>query len=107
MASRPVVLTLSEVVDKSLIPDQRTKMWAPVGFDKCNKTGYKGRIGIYEAILMDQDVEKIVQSSASDREIWQVAKKQALLSMKQDGVIKVLSGITSLEELERVINLTD
>jgi type IV pilus assembly protein PilB len=106
-AQQEIETTLSEVEDKKLIPEERSRMWVAVGCDKCNKTGYKGRIGIYEAILMDKEVEVAVQSSASDREIWQVAKKQGLLTMKQDGVIKVLSGITSLEELERVISLTD
>ena len=106
-AQNEIETTLQSIEDKSLMPEQRSKMWLPVGCDKCNKTGYKGRLGIYEAILMDLEVEKAVQSSATDREIWQVAKKQGLLTMKQDGVIKVLAGITSLEELERVINLTD
>ncbi|MDB5238836.1 MAG: pilB1 [Candidatus Parcubacteria bacterium] len=106
-AQQEIETTLADVEDKTLIPAERGKIWSAVGCEKCNKTGYKGRIGIYEAILMDQEIEKVVQSSASDREIWQAAKKQGLLTMKQDGVIKVLQGITSLEELERVITLTD
>ena len=89
------------------MPENQTKLWRPVGCDRCNHTGYKGRIGIYEAILMNENIEKAVSMSASDREIWQAAKGQGLLTMKQDGVIKVLSGITSMEELERVISLTD
>jgi type IV pilus assembly protein PilB len=82
-------------------------MWSAAGCDKCNKTGYKGRVGIYEAILMDERIEKAVQASQSDREIWLAARGQGLLTMKQDGVLKVLSGMTSLEELERVISITD
>jgi len=99
--------TVNGIEDQSAIPADRSKMWTPVGCDKCNHTGYKGRIGIYEAILMNKTVELAVQRSSSDREIWESAKGQGILTMKQDGVLKVLAGITSLEELERVITLTD
>lgn len=99
--------TLVDVFDKSLIPTDRTKIWAAVGCDKCNNTGYKGRVGVYEAILMDQNIEKAVQSGASDREIWAAAASQGLLTLKQDGVIKALAGVTSMEEVERVIAITD
>ncbi len=99
--------TVNGIEDKSAIPADRSKMWTPVGCEKCNHTGYKGRIGIYEAILMNKTVEEAVQRSSSDREIWDAAKGQGILTMKQDGVLKVLAGITSLEELERVITLTD
>ncbi len=95
------------VEDKSLLPENRTEMWTSVGCEKCNLTGFKGRTGVYEAILMNQKVEAAVQNNSSDREIWDAAKGQGLLTMKQDGVIKILNGITSLAELERVISLTD
>ena len=98
---------MNGIEDKSVIPADRSKMWTSVGCDKCNHTGYKGRIGIYEAILMNRSVELAVQKSSSEREIWEAAKGQGILTMKQDGVLKILAGITSLEELERVITLTD
>jgi type IV pilus assembly protein PilB len=99
--------TINSIEDKSVIPNDRSKMWTAVGCDKCNHTGYKGRIGIYEAIIMNKSVEDAVTRAASDREIWEAAKGQGILTMKQDGVLKVLAGITSLDELERVITLTD
>lgn len=98
---------LSSIFDKSLIPADHSKMWVGVGCDKCNKTGYKGRIGVYEAILMNQAIEKAVQMSSSDREIATAATDQGILTMKQDGVLKVLAGVTSMEELERVIALDE
>lgn len=106
-AKREIDTAVDSIEDKSLIPTDRSKIWTAVGCDKCNHTGYKGRIGIYEAILMNPAVEQAVQSSSSDRDIWIAAKGQGILTMKQDGVLKVLQGITSLDELQRVIALED
>ena len=94
-------------MDKSLVPADRSKMWVAVGCEKCNKTGYKGRVGVYEAVLTDQKVEDAVESNPSEREIWAAAKSQGILTMKQDGVLKILKGMTSLAELERVIAMED
>jgi type IV pilus assembly protein PilB len=99
--------TVNVIQDKSLVPTERTKMFVSVGCDKCNNTGYKGRVGIYEAILTNKKIEDAVEMNPSEREIWAAAQDQGILTMKQDGVLKILSGITSLDELRRVISLTD
>jgi len=84
-----------------------SKVKTSVGCDKCNFSGYKGRTGIYEAILTDESIEKIVREDPSQREINSIAINQGILNMKQDGVIKVLKGITSISELSRVIDLSE
>lgn len=99
--------TVSEIEDRSAVPEDRSKMWTHAGCEKCNHTGYKGRIGVYEAIRTDKKIEDAIELNPSEREIWAAAKGQGILTMKQDGTLKVLAGITSLEELERVIALTD
>ena len=98
---------IGEIEDKNLVPQDRSKIWESTGCEKCNNTGYKGRIGIYEAILIDEKIENAVESNPSEREIWSAAKGQGILTMKQDGILKVLQGITSVSEIERVIALTD
>lgn len=98
---------INTIQDKVLIPTDRTKMFVAVGCEKCNKTGYKGRVGIYEAILTNKKIEDAVEMNPSEREIWAAAQDQGILTMKQDGVLKILSGVTSLDELRRVISLTD
>ncbi len=98
---------LATIVDPTLVPKEYNKIWTAEGCDVCNHTGYKGRIGIYEAILMDENIEKAVKTNSSDHEIWEIAKAQGILTMKQDGALKILQGITSLEELERVISIQD
>jgi type IV pilus assembly protein PilB len=106
---------LAGIEDKSLIPANAAnsdsanpiKIFTAVGCEKCNKTGFKGRVGVYEAIMTDQKIEDAVEINPSEREIWAAAKGQGFLTMKQDGALKVLQGITSLEEIERVISLAD
>jgi type II secretory ATPase GspE/PulE/Tfp pilus assembly ATPase PilB-like protein len=97
---------LATVEDKSYLTGlDMEHMWEPVGCEKCNMLGYKGRIGIHEAILMDENIEMVVKENPSEREIKKAALKQGLLTLNQDGILKVLNGTTSIEELERVIDI--
>jgi len=80
-------------------------LWRPKGCEKCNNTGYKGRIGIFEAILTDENVERATIQNPSEREIKKAGLGQGILDMRQDGVIKILQGTTSFEELERVVDM--
>ena len=94
------------IPDKDYLKDiDTTHIWQSVGCDKCNMTGFKGRIGIHEVIKMDYDIELVVRENSSEREIKKVASKQGLLDLRQDGILKVLSGITTLDELRRIIDI--
>ena len=73
--------------------------------DACGGIGYKGRIGIYEVIVATEEIRALVLKTPNQIEIVERAKNQGTLSMAEDGIIKVLGGITSLEELERVVEL--
>lgn len=88
-------------------PDAPFKFFTPVGCDKCNGTGFRGRMGIFETIKTDEAIEKIISSNPSEREIKRVAKTQGILSMRQDGAVKILNGITSYEEVLSVVDLTE
>lgn len=97
---------LATIVDKTYLDGiQMTKIWQAVGCAKCHNTGYKGRIGIYEAIISDASIEEVVEMNPSEREIKKAAAVQNLLDMTQDGVLKILSGITTLDELGRVVDM--
>jgi type IV pilus assembly protein PilB len=99
---------IKQIID-SLPKDQgytgELKNFEAVGCAECNNTGYKGRIGIYEAVKTDEAVENIILDNPSEREIRKAARPQGILTMSQDGIVKVLTGITSLDELERVVDL--
>lgn len=96
---------LNSITDKNEIPAEHASRFKPVGCEKCHMTGYIGRIGIYEGILTDENINKAIEYSTSEADIQKAASTQGILTMSQDGIIKVLSGTTSLEELERVIDL--
>lgn len=81
-------------------------MFVPSACELCNNTGYKGRIGVFEAILSDKKVEEALEMNPSEREIKEAASHQGILDMAQDGVIKILQGMTSLEEVRRVVDLS-
>lgn len=75
------------------------------GCEKCNK-GYKGRLGIYEAVLMDEHLEKALRNEyPSEREVKEAVIPQKVLTLKEDAVIKVLKGVTTLEEIGKVVDL--
>lgn len=88
---------------EGVMPD---KMYSPVGCPECSGLGYKGRTGIYEAILIDKAIEDAVIKNPSERDIRDAATPQKLLTLAQDGILKVLSGTTSIEELARVVDLS-
>ncbi len=83
------------------------KLFSAAGCEKCNSTGYSGRIGIFEAIKTDEAIEKIMPENPSERGIKKIASTQGILSMRQDGVIKMLTGITSFEEVRSVVDLSE
>ena len=68
----------------------------------CNFTGYRGRVGIFEAIVMDDEMEKFLLKNPSIGAFREEAIKKGMVTMHQDGLIKVLEGITTIEEVERI-----
>ncbi|MFA6416047.1 MAG: GspE/PulE family protein [Candidatus Paceibacterota bacterium] len=82
-----------------------TEIYEPGACPLCNQTGYKGRLGVFEAVLMDQAVAAIADKNPDEREIRIAAKPQGILDMRQDGIVRVINGITSLAELGRVVDL--
>jgi len=96
------------IVDKKYLAGlDFNNIYEAVGCKECNFTGFKGRTGIYEAILTDEKIESLVKENPSEREINKASQDQGILNMKQDGVIKILQGITSVDELRRVIDLEE
>jgi type IV pilus assembly protein PilB len=78
--------------------------YAADGCAECNGIGYKGRVGIYEIFVVSKEVEGLIlQGNASEYDVEDTAKKQGMITMVQDGLIKAAQGMTSVEEVFRVI----
>jgi type IV pilus assembly protein PilB len=74
------------------------------GCPKCSGLGLKGRIGLYELFQMDEEINAVIQTAGlSEYKIQELAKTQGMVTMVQDGLLKALDGITSVEEVYRVI----
>ena len=91
--------------EKDEIKEIPKQLYEAVGCAECNNTGYKGRIGIHEGIMSTEKIENIIATGPSEREIREAAADQKLINMKQDGILKVLKGITTIDELERVVDI--
>ena len=90
--------------DKSLIPEKIETAWEPVPAS-ADDTGYKGRIGLYEAIFMDDELANFLRDNPPENEIAKLTAKQGYLTMAQDGILKALAGITSLSEVADTVDL--
>lgn len=80
----------------------QTKVCVPVGCESCAQTGYRGRMGIHELLLMNDAVRHEVLKKSSSEQIYRVAREHGLVNMFEDGFGKVLQGLTSLAEVLRV-----
>ncbi|HQA63836.1 MAG TPA: GspE/PulE family protein, partial [bacterium] len=82
---------------------EQLKFYQGAGCENCQGLGYKGRIGIYEIMPIDGEIEnKITKGDLSEYEIKALAKEKGVVTMAQDGLLKALDGITSVEEVFRV-----
>jgi general secretion pathway protein E len=80
-----------------------TTVYKGTGCHLCANTGYRGRIGIFEMLIMSDDIKKMLVKNAGINEIRDLAVHEGMLTMKRDGLIKVREGITTLEELTQSI----
>lgn len=80
-------------------------LYQAVGCEACNQTGYKGRMGVFEAIFMDPAVEEVVIRDPREHVILEAARPQGIPTMAEDGADKVLRGETTLAELARMVEL--
>jgi type II secretory ATPase GspE/PulE/Tfp pilus assembly ATPase PilB-like protein len=78
------------------------KLYKAVGCDKCNNTGYKGRVGLHELMVADDDVKKLIQERARVAELFSAAVEGGMRTLKMDGMEKVMMGMTDLKMVRQV-----
>lgn len=91
-----------EVFDPTVLHNPKLMFLKPVGCSKCSTTGYKGRKGLFEIFTVQDEIEKLVLAGADTLTIKDAALKQGMTTIAQDGYLKVIEHITTIEEVERV-----
>ncbi len=98
------VAAVSEKLGYGTLPVANSKSFTLVKGIESEETpgGYKGRAGLYETIAVDEDIQKLIVAHATSGDIMRVAKMKGAITMRQDGVLKALTGVTTFEEVNRV-----
>ncbi|MBI4992400.1 MAG: type II/IV secretion system protein [Candidatus Harrisonbacteria bacterium] len=94
------IKSLPERVDRN--DYKEIDVYEPKGCEKCRSAGYKGRVGIYELLMVTKEIEQLMSKGGGELEIVEYAMKQGMVTMQQDGVLKVIGGLTTLDEVEKV-----
>lgn len=101
-ATLEVTENIKKILGKFLPPDKSMKLYKGSGCQFCSNTGYLGRVGIFEVLVLTDRIAKLVLEHASSNTIEEEAVAQGMITLKQDGYLKVLEGVTTLEEVLRV-----
>ncbi len=91
------------LIDIGFAPEEakKIKIYEPKGCDKCNNTGYKGRIALFEVMEIDEEIKEQILIGASTSELRQKAKEKGMITLRMSGIEKVKQGLTSIEEVVR------
>ncbi len=87
--------------------DWKGEIYRHVGCEVCDNTGYKGRLAIMELFKMDTDIDELIARRATGREIKEAARRRGFRSLAEDAIARVLAGDTDIDEISRIVDLTD
>ncbi|MBT7007124.1 type II/IV secretion system protein [Candidatus Falkowbacteria bacterium] len=90
-----------ELIKKYKLDDPNTQFTYGKGCDACNKTGYQGRLGIYEILQMNDEIKKLIMENANASTVQKKAIEMGMLPMIEDGILKVIDGLTTIDEIIR------
>ncbi len=96
------IKNMSPQVKKDVKIKTPLKIWEAKGCKKCNNSGFSGRIGLFEILSMTSQLVDVISKEPSEEEILKEAKRQGMITMRQDGILKVLNGTTTIQEIIRV-----
>jgi type IV pilus assembly protein PilB len=100
---RPDPAQLAEAGFPEYLWGEIGEMFRPVGCSNCAKTGFRGRLGLYEVMPMSEEIERLIVDRAPSDQIRRSAQQDGMISLRQDGLEKVRLGVTSIEEILRVV----
>ena len=74
-------------------------MYRPVGCDRCRGKGYKGRAGVYEVMPVSEEMQRVIMNNGTEVDIMNMAYQEGMVDLRHAGLLKVMQGLTSLEEV--------
>jgi len=100
---KPANVPVQTLIDVGFAPDEakQVKIFEPNGCEKCSSTGYKGRVGLFEVMEIDEELREQVMVGASTAELRQKAKEKGMLTLRLSGIEKIKAGDTSIDEVLR------
>ncbi|MDO4831417.1 MAG: ATPase, T2SS/T4P/T4SS family [Clostridia bacterium] len=101
--SREELLKIIPDLDTNEYPQEEFTLYRPKGCITCNNTGYKGREAVFEFLTVTEEMKRLILDRATVSEVKELAMKQGMYTLKQEGIHKAMRGRTSLEEVMRVI----
>jgi type IV pilus assembly protein PilB len=99
---RRIVIPALALLEAGVRVGAEVEAYEPVGCGRCNQSGYRGRVGIFSAMELSDQMKEMTIARAAETDIAAVAREEGMLTLREDGVGKVRSGLTSLEEVLRV-----
>jgi type IV pilus assembly protein PilB len=99
---RRVVVSQSALTEAGFRVGTDLEAYEPVGCQRCHGSGYRGRLGIYSVMVLSERIKEMVVNLAPEAEIARIAIEEGMLTLRQSGLEKVRSGLTSVEEVSRV-----
>jgi type IV pilus assembly protein PilB len=99
---RKVVAQIPPTSGETVASESEWKFYKGKGCEVCNGTGYKGRVGLYEILTMNDAIKSALSESISEYQVRELAKEQGMITILQDGILKVLDGVTTLKEVTKV-----
>ena len=97
-----VTLTTSSLATAGFSAPADVDAYEAVGCNRCNGTGYRGRLGLYSVMVMTEDLKELTVAGASQAEITRMARDNGMQTLREDGLLKVREGLTSISEVARV-----
>lgn len=95
---------LAQIPDFPLAPgEEAVQVFRPRGCLRCSNTGYRGRLGIYELLIVSERIRRLTLERRPGQEIKEAAVEEGMVTLRRDGLLKVREGLTSLEEVMRVV----
>ena len=97
--SEPYDATGTELEEIGITFDPGSRIYRAVGCEACDNMGYQGRTGIFEMLVVDEEMRKAINEGANEQVLWEIAARKGVRPYRHDGAEKILLGITSVEEV--------